>query len=67
MEELEHEKKQGAIVELRPNGPIVISGIFEVTDEQGNVMEKKEKRSFCRCGLSKTYPICDGAHKAMAS
>lgn len=67
MEELAQEKIEGARIQLKPRGPVTITGNFEVILEDGTVMEKKEKVSICRCGMSQTMPICDGAHKALAA
>lgn len=48
-------------VNIRPNGPIIIEGECEV--ENGGVVLKQQKMySFCRCGMSKNMPYCDGAH-----
>lgn len=60
----EHEKKDFALIHLKPRGPVTITGNFEVILEDGSKMEKREKLSICRCGMSQKMPICDGAHKA---
>ena len=67
MEELEQEKKNYATIQLKPRGPVTITGAFEVILEDGTILEKREKVSLCRCGMSQTMPICDGAHKALAA
>ncbi len=67
MEELTVEKKDYATIQLKPRGPVTITGNFEVILEDGTKMEKREKVSICRCGMSQTMPICDGAHKALAA
>jgi CDGSH-type Zn-finger protein len=67
MEELEPEKKDYATIQLKPRGPVTITGNFEVLLEDGTVLEKREKVSICRCGMSQKMPFCDGTHKAMAS
>ncbi len=64
MEEYKKELKANALVTLRPRGPVVITGEFVVVDEDGKELEKKERISICRCGLSQKMPFCDGAHKA---
>ncbi len=66
-EELEQEKKDHATIQLKARGPVTITGNFEVILEDGSILEKREKVSICRCGMSQTMPICDGAHKALAS
>ena len=64
METLDNKPSGPVQVTLRPHGPLVIAGDFEVTDEEGKVMERKSQMSFCRCGHSKNLPYCDGSHKA---
>lgn len=66
-EKFEEEKKEGATIQLKPRGAITITGNFEVIMEDGSVLEKREKVSLCRCGMSQKMPFCDGAHKALAS
>lgn len=66
-EELEPEKKDYATIQLKPRGAITITGSFEIIMEDGSVLEKREKVSLCRCGMSQKMPFCDGAHKALAS
>ncbi|MCX6198982.1 MAG: CDGSH iron-sulfur domain-containing protein [Bacteroidetes bacterium] len=63
----EQEKKDFATIQLKPRGPVTITGSFEIILEDGTVLEKREKISICRCGMSQKMPICDGAHKALAS
>lgn len=65
MEEWKEDKiENGATIHIRPNyGPVTITGNFTIIGEDGKEMPKKEKVSICRCGLSKTQPICDGTHK----
>lgn len=66
MEELEIEKKDYATIQIKPNlGPITITGAFEVILEDGSILEKREKVSICRCGISQKMPFCDGAHKSI--
>ena len=67
MEELEQEKKDYATIHLKPRGPVTVTGTFEVILEDGTMLEKREKVSICRCGMSQNMPFCDGTHKALAS
>jgi CDGSH-type Zn-finger protein len=66
MELLEEEKKDKGIIQLKPRGPVSITGNFEVIMEDGTILEKREKVSICRCGMSQKMPFCDGTHKALA-
>ena len=66
-EELEIEKKDYATIQLKPRGAVTITGAFEIILEDGTILEKREKVSLCRCGMSREMPFCDGAHKALAA
>lgn len=44
------------------NGPILAEGNFDIVLPDGSTREIKSITSFCRCGLSKTLPFCDGTH-----
>mgnify|MGYP000962646596 FL=1 len=50
---------------IKSNGSVKVEGDFEIVDTDGNVynLGGREIISLCRCGLSKTKPFCDGAHK----
>lgn len=52
-----------AKVAVLDNGPLVITGEFEIVDAEGNTYPEKPKVSLCRCGLSDNKPFCNGAHK----
>lgn len=48
------------------NGPYLVRGDFEVTDQQGQVIETRRGTiALCRCGASRTKPFCDGTHKTI--
>jgi CDGSH iron-sulfur domain-containing protein 3 len=53
------------VIRLRPNGPLLVEGPFELLDAEGNPILKPEKPviSFCRCGQSANKPFCDGHHR----
>ena len=52
-------------ITVNSNGSLRVEGNFEVVDKSGNVYDLggRETVSFCRCGLSKNKPFCDGSHK----
>jgi CDGSH-type Zn-finger protein len=53
-------------IRMRPNGPFVVEGPFELTDSEGNkfiIPADKPAIALCRCGESSRRPFCDGAHK----
>ena len=48
------------------NGPYLIRGEFELTDQEGQPIETlRGTIALCRCGASRTKPFCDGTHKAI--
>ena len=44
------------------SGSIKISGVVDVVDVDGNVVETRENPKLCGCGLSKDKPWCDSSH-----
>ncbi len=46
------------------NGPLRVSGKFEIQDPQGNAFDLsgRETVALCRCGGSANKPFCDGTH-----
>lgn len=49
-------------INIRPNGPVVISGNLRIIDATGKEMPNIEMISICRCGASGNMPHCDGTH-----
>lgn len=50
-------------INISDNGPLEVSGDFQLYDSEGNPYPKKGKVYLCRCGLSNKKPFCDGSHK----
>ncbi|TDL62979.1 CDGSH iron-sulfur domain-containing protein [Rhodococcus qingshengii] len=50
-------------IKISDNGPMEVSGEFQLVDSEGNEYTKKAKVYLCRCGLSNKKPFCDGSHK----
>jgi CDGSH-type Zn-finger protein len=53
-------------IRIRPNGPFVVEGPFELVDSRGQAFQipaDKPAIALCRCGDSARKPFCDGAHK----
>lgn len=47
-----------------PDGPYIVRGDFELTDQAGNVIDRGRRTiALCRCGRSQIRPFCDGTHK----
>jgi CDGSH-type Zn-finger protein/uncharacterized Fe-S cluster protein YjdI len=45
------------------NGPLLLTGNFELINGAGRTTWRGTKAALCRCGASKNKPFCDGAHK----
>lgn len=52
-------------VEMRPNGPLVLTGNLSIRAGSGRLAWQGDKAFLCRCGASKNKPFCDGTHKAI--
>ena len=52
-------------LDLRLNGPILVTGPITLNDTQGKSYDLggKETIALCRCGHSGNKPFCDGTHK----
>lgn len=44
------------------NGPLHITGNFEILDGNGDVIYRGDDAWMCRCGGSQNKPFCDGTH-----
>src|SRR3954451_17677818 len=49
-------------IEVRPNGPYIITGTIELRDADGTVLPTQARVVLCRCGASIKKPFCDGTH-----
>ncbi|MEX2372077.1 MAG: CDGSH iron-sulfur domain-containing protein [Bacteroidales bacterium] len=45
------------------NGPLQVSGNFELFDSSGELITRQGPLFLCRCGMSSDKPFCDGSHK----
>ena len=61
-EKQEKEDPDHTKIKILPNGPLLVSGTIHVTDKDGNVEIRTKNTTFCRCGVSKNKPYCDGEH-----
>jgi CDGSH-type Zn-finger protein len=58
---------ENAKVFINPkSGSIRITGVVDLVDGDGNVLETLENPKFCGCGNSKEKPFCDGSHKGLS-
>jgi uncharacterized Fe-S cluster protein YjdI len=51
-----------SIIEVMPDGPLMVYGNITVKDKEGNEIRKSKVTAFCRCGASGNKPFCDGSH-----
>lgn len=51
------------LVEVIPNGPLMIYGNLKVQLPDGSSKNQHKISAFCRCGGSQNKPFCDGTHK----
>jgi len=52
-----------SIVEVSPNGPLLVYGNITIRDKDGSETKKDKVTAFCRCGQSSNKPYCDGTHR----
>ena len=60
--EAEPELSVDQVVEVSPNGPLLIYGNLTVKDSEGHETRRTKVTAFCRCGSSCNKPYCDGSH-----
>ncbi|MCU0697106.1 MAG: (4Fe-4S)-binding protein [Myxococcaceae bacterium] len=51
------------IVEVSPNGPLLVYGNVTVKRPDGSETKHHKVTAFCRCGASGNKPYCDGSHR----
>jgi len=51
------------VVSCTADGPLAITGDFELMDARGAVVARGNVAWLCRCGGSGNKPFCDGTHK----
>lgn len=51
------------IIEVMPNGPLLVYGNITLKHADGTTEQKHKVSAFCRCGASANKPFCDGAHR----
>ena len=50
-------------IQIKPNGPILITTDCEITHSDGRKEIKQGTTALCRCGESSNKPYCDGTHR----
>ncbi len=51
------------VITLNQNGPIGVSGNFQILNANGDVIFQGTETWLCRCGGSKNKPFCDKTHR----
>jgi CDGSH-type Zn-finger protein len=55
-----------ATVRAYEDGPLLVRGPVKVLDGEGNEIRIRRRTvALCRCGRSRTQPLCDGTHTAV--
>lgn len=51
-------------IKMRAGGPFAVTGPIELLDADGNPVDVSDRKMvmLCRCGASKSKPLCDGSH-----
>ncbi|SIT47576.1 conserved hypothetical protein [Paraburkholderia piptadeniae] len=52
------------MIEIVDDGPMKLTGEFELRDDKGEVVRARKIYTLCRCGLSARLPFCDASHEA---
>lgn len=63
MQQTIESRNEEIVIEVKKNGPLVVHCNFKIQDEEGNITERTNKTSLCRCGASANKPYCDGTHR----
>lgn len=56
-------EQKNAQFKVNADGPLEISGEFELFDSSGEIITRQGPIYLCRCGNSEDKPFCDGSHK----
>jgi CDGSH-type Zn-finger protein len=63
MDERRQDSPETLITPYR-DGPLLVRGPVRVQDQNGNEIRiEREIVALCRCGKSRSRPLCDGTHK----
>lgn len=49
---------------LKPNGPVRVAGSVPIRTDNDD-LPPTDRVSLCRCGTSRSQPLCDGSHKVV--
>ena len=60
-----NDKKAKLQITIATDGPLLLSGPFEILDSNGMPGFRGDRGALCRCGATKKSPFCDGSHAAI--
>lgn len=49
-------------ITLKDDGPLEVSGDFEMVDDAGVPFRRRKSLWLCRCGHTQRPPFCDASH-----
>ena len=49
-------------IQALKNGPLLVKGLADVLDSNGEALQSGSQVALCRCGQSAKKPFCDGMH-----
>lgn len=61
--EIQSETASITHIQIKPNGPILITTDCEIVHSDGRKEIKQGSTALCRCGQSSNKPYCDGTHR----
>ena len=56
------EPKLDPSIGIPDGGPLCVKGDVEIESADGQIYEKRNRVTLCRCGKSSNKPFCDGSH-----
>jgi len=59
-------KRSAEVTTITPyrDGPLLVRGPVRIQDQDGEqIVIEREVVALCRCGKSRTRPLCDGTHR----
>ncbi|MDQ3769547.1 MAG: CDGSH iron-sulfur domain-containing protein [Actinomycetota bacterium] len=57
-------RPEGPTITTYRDGPLLVRGRVELLDQDGTVIDTGRRAvALCRCGKSRTRPLCDGTHR----
>lgn len=55
--------RDDTVIQAHPDGPFLVRGPVTVLDGDGEAVPVRRRViALCRCGRSRTQPLCDGMH-----